>query len=130
MLSDNRRTRTGEDHGGIEDQRSVLRVRARGKEEQAPRDGITVGILGAVIGGALGYIITRNINVVENAIRVVLGLNLWSSSVYMFDKIPNEMNWGWALTFMGLAVVAAALGALTPAIVAALTKPVEVLRYD
>jgi lipoprotein-releasing system permease protein len=92
--------------------------------------GITVGILGAGVGGVLGYTITRNINVVENAIRVVLGLNLWSSSVYMFDKIPNEMDWGWALTFMLLAVVAAALGALTPAIVAALTKPVEVLRYD
>jgi lipoprotein-releasing system permease protein len=92
--------------------------------------GITVGILGAGVGLLLGYIITRNINVVENAIRVVLGLNLWSSSVYMFDKIPNEMDWGWALTFMLLAVVAAALGALAPAVVAALTKPVEVLRYD
>lgn len=92
--------------------------------------GVTVGVLGAGIGAVLGYIITKNINVVENGIRVVLGLNLWSSSVYMFDKIPNEMDWGWTITFMLLAVAAAALGALTPAIVAALTKPVEVLRYD
>jgi lipoprotein-releasing system permease protein len=92
--------------------------------------GITVGVAGAGIGVVLGYIITRNINVLEDGIRVVLGLNLWSSSVYMFDKIPNEVDWGWTFTFMLLAVVAAALGALTPAIVAALTKPVNVLRYE
>lgn len=92
--------------------------------------GVTVGIAGAGFGAVLGYIITRHINVLEDGIRVVLGLNLWSSSVYMFDKIPNEVDWGWTRTFMLLAVVAAALGALTPAIVAALTKPVEVLRYE
>ncbi len=92
--------------------------------------GVTVGVLGAGIGAALGYAITKNINAIENAIRVVFGLKLWSSSVYMFTKIPNEVDWASSLPIVGLAIGAAAVGALTPAIVAALTKPVEVLRYD
>jgi len=92
--------------------------------------GITVGCLGAGIGTILGYAITKNINAIEDGIRVLFGLKLWSSSVYMFDKIPNEVDWASSLPIVGLAVVAAAVGALTPAIVAALTKPVEVLRYE
>lgn len=92
--------------------------------------GVTVGLLGAGIGAILGYAITKNINVIEEGIRVLFGLKLWSSSVYMFDKIPNEVDWASSLPIIGLAIAAAALGALTPAIIAALTKPVEVLRYE
>ena len=66
----------------------------------------------------------------ERGISVVFGLKLWSSSVYMFDKIPDKVNWGWAVIFMFVAALAAALGALTPAVVAALTRPVDVLRYE
>ena len=92
--------------------------------------GIAVGLLGTGIGTILGYAITKNINAIEDGIRVLFGLKLWSSSVYMFDKIPNDVDWASSLPIIGLAVAAAALGALTPAIVAALTKPVEVLRYE
>jgi lipoprotein-releasing system permease protein len=92
--------------------------------------GITVGLLGAGIGAVLGYAITKNINAIEDGIRVLFGLKLWSSSVYMFSKIPNDVDWVSSLPIIALAVAAAALGALTPAIIAALTKPVEVLRYE
>ena len=92
--------------------------------------GITVGVVGAGIGAILGYAVTTNINAIEEGIRVVFGLKLWSSSVYMFDKIPNEVDWASSLPIIALAIGAAAVGALTPAIVAALTKPVEVLRYE
>jgi len=92
--------------------------------------GVTVGVAGAGVGTALGYVITRNINAIEDWIRVVFGLKLWSSSVYMFTKIPNEVDWASALPIVGLAIAAAAVGALIPAMVAALTRPVEVLRYE
>jgi ABC-type lipoprotein release transport system permease subunit len=50
--------------------------------------------------------------------------------VYLFNKIPNEVDWPWALRIVSLAIVAAAIGTLIPAIVAAATKPVEILRYE
>ncbi|MGB2806578.1 MAG: FtsX-like permease family protein [Sedimentisphaerales bacterium] len=92
--------------------------------------GFCVGIAGSIFGALLGYLITKNINVIEECIRKICGLKLWKSSVYMFSKIPNEVNWLWALAIVSIAIAAAVFGALVPAIVAARTKPVEILRYE
>jgi len=112
-----------------------------------------VGIVGSGLGTVLGYMITKNINTIEEYIRIVFGLKLWKSSVYMFSEIPNNVNWGSpvdiikllvaacqgklgignfdsAVEIIILSVAAAAIGALIPAIVAARTRPVEILRYE
>ena len=92
--------------------------------------GLCVGIIGAVIGLLIGYIVTVNVNTIEQWIRMLFGLKLWSSSVYIFNKIPNQFDWYWAVWVLVAAVVASALGALIPAIIAARTKPVKILRYE
>lgn len=92
--------------------------------------GACVGAVGSGAGVIFGYIITRNINTIENWIRIIFGLKLWKSSVYLFSKIPNQVDWFWAGRIILLAVAAAAIGTLIPAIVAARTKPVEILRYE
>ncbi len=92
--------------------------------------GACVGIAGSGMGIVLGYVITRNVNVIEKWINIIFGLKLWKSSVYMFSKIPNEVDWSMALRIAVLATIAAAVGTLIPAIVAAGTKPVEILRYE
>ncbi|MBN1505897.1 MAG: ABC transporter permease [Sedimentisphaerales bacterium] len=92
--------------------------------------GITVGVMGAGLGAALGYLITVNINFIEGWIRATFGLKLWQSSVYMFSRIPNVVDWQWAMILAGFSIAAAALGALLPAFLAARTRPVEVLRYE
>jgi len=92
--------------------------------------GVCVGTIGSGIGTALGYVFTKNINTIEKWIRIIFGLKLWKSSVYMFSKIPNEVDWSSALSIVLLSIIAAAIGTLIPAIVAAATKPVEILRYE
>jgi len=92
--------------------------------------GICVGIAGSAIGAVLGYIVIRNINTFENWIRIIFGLKLWRSSVYIFDKIPDRVDWSWSCWIILAAVAASALGALIPAILAAWTKPVDILRYE
>ena len=111
--------------------------------------GACIGIIGSGVGAVLGYVITKNISTIENGIRIIFGLKLWKSSVYMFSKIPNEVDWyatlltipiklygrEFAIKFelyniILLAIIAAAIGALIPAIVAARTKPVNILRYE
>jgi lipoprotein-releasing system permease protein len=89
-----------------------------------------VGAAGSGIGVVLGYIITTNINTIEEWIRIIFGLKLWRSSVYLFSKIPNEVDWSSALPIVLFAIIAAAVGAVIPAIVAARTRPVEILRYE
>ncbi|MCJ7778387.1 MAG: FtsX-like permease family protein [Sedimentisphaerales bacterium] len=92
--------------------------------------GSCVGITGSALGAMLGYIITKNLNAIEEGIRIVFGLKLWKSSVYMFSRIPSEVDWSAALPIVVFAIIAAAFGTLIPAIVAARTRPVEILRYE
>ena len=92
--------------------------------------GACVGVAGSAVGTVLGFIITKNINTIEHYIRIIFGLKLWKSSVYIFSRIPSEVNWPWAVSIAAAAVAAAAAGALIPAIVAAMTRPVEILRYE
>ncbi|GAG18409.1 unnamed protein product [marine sediment metagenome] len=92
--------------------------------------GACVGIVGSGLGALLGYVVTKNINTIEEWIRVIFGLKLWKSSTYIFEKIPNQLDLGAACWIILFAVVAAAIGALVPAIVAAKTRPVEILRYE
>jgi lipoprotein-releasing system permease protein len=92
--------------------------------------GISIGVAGSGLGAALGYAITRNINEIEGWIGVLFGIKLWRSSVYMFSHIPNQVDWNSALFFATLAMAAATVGALLPAVAAARTRPVEVLRHE
>jgi lipoprotein-releasing system permease protein len=89
-----------------------------------------IGIIGTAFGTAIGYSITKNINMVDEWIRIIFGLKLWKASVYMFSRIPNEVDWQ-AVVWIALSAIAgAAIGAVIPAISAAMTRPVNVLRYE
>ncbi len=92
--------------------------------------GICIGIVGSALGALLGYIVITNINVFENWIRIIFGLKLWRSSVYIFDKIPDKVDWSWSCWIILAAVAASALGALIPSIVAMGAKPIDILRYE
>ena len=92
--------------------------------------GLVIGLIGSGLGVVVGYLFTKNVNYIERLISVVFGLKLWKSSTYMFTKIPNQVSWE-SVVWVGLAaVVAAALGAVIPAIVAAAVRPVKILRYE
>jgi len=92
--------------------------------------GAFIGVIGSALGVLAGYAVTANINTLEGWIRIVFALKLWKSSVYMFSRIPNEVDWQAALWIALSAIAAAAAGALIPAIAAAGTRPVNVLRYE
>jgi lipoprotein-releasing system permease protein len=92
--------------------------------------GLAVGAVGSGLGVVLGWFFTRNVNVIEHWISVAFGLKLWKSSTYMFSRIPNEVDWPSAAWVAAAAVLAAAAGALIPAITAARVRPVRLLRYE
>jgi len=92
--------------------------------------GAVVGLVGCGLGTVLGCTFTHHINAIEDWLSLRLGLKLWDSSAYQFDQIPNQVAWGSVLDIVLLATAAACVGALVPAIVAARTRPVEILRYE
>jgi lipoprotein-releasing system permease protein len=92
--------------------------------------GLFVGVVGSFLGMVIGYIFVRNINAVEQWINVMFGLKIWKSSVYVFSKIPSEFDVYSAMWIVAAAIVAAAVGALIPAVAAARLRPVRILRYE
>jgi ABC-type lipoprotein release transport system permease subunit len=89
-----------------------------------------VGVVGSALGILLGIVITRNINTLAHWVRVVLGLKVWRSSIFMVEKIPNEICWDSVWWVSAAAIAACVIGAFIPAIVAARVEPVRILRYE
>jgi lipoprotein-releasing system permease protein len=92
--------------------------------------GIVNGVAGSTLGAALGWLVTRNIEMVEKGLTAMTGLKVWKASTYLFSKIPNQVNWTWAGWICLAAMAAAVVGALIPAIAAARVRPVKLLRYE
>jgi len=92
--------------------------------------GACVGIIGSGVGTVLGYVVTKNINVIEKQVSLIFGLKLWESSVYMFSRIPNEVDWHSVVSIVLATTAGAVIGALIPAVIAVRTRPVEILRYE
>jgi lipoprotein-releasing system permease protein len=92
--------------------------------------GITVGVLGSALGLLLGWLFVENVNHIERGIQQAFGLKIWKSSVYMFERIPDQVEWKLAFILAAAAVGSAVIGSLLPAILAAMVNPVKVLRYE
>ncbi len=89
-----------------------------------------IGAVGSCLGIIIGIVVTRNINILQELIRVIFGLKLWRASTYGLNEIPHEVNWPAVGPIVFLAIAGCVIGALIPAIVAARTNPVKILRYE
>lgn len=92
--------------------------------------GFFVGVVGAAVGFGLGYWFTLKVNEIEQWVRVTFGLKLWESSVYLFTKAPSVIDWSTVAWVLPAAIVAAAIGAVIPAIAASKIRPVKILQYE
>ena len=92
--------------------------------------GAAVGLIGGLLGTAIGYIFVRNINPIHDWVARTFGMVVWDREVFMFDLIPNEVQWIDAAAILLAAIVFGTIGATAPALVAARMQPVEALRYE
>jgi lipoprotein-releasing system permease protein len=92
--------------------------------------GLTIGIVGGLLGLAAGYGIVHNINFLHEQMGKLLHVQIWDPEVYAFDTIPNTMNPNEVAVIVSVAVISSVLGALVPAIRAARMDPVDSLRWE
>lgn len=92
--------------------------------------GMALGVVGALLGLLLSYLIVVNINPIHDGLTELLGFVLWDPDVYFFTRIPNRMQPKHAAAVMAGGVLLSLLGALLPAIRAARMDPARALQFE
>jgi lipoprotein-releasing system permease protein len=92
--------------------------------------GSAVGLIGAALGTVLGRYFVHYINPIHDWVGRRLGFQVWDRKQFMFEKIPNTVDWPGVALIVACAVLAGLVGALIPAIRAGRMQPVEALRYE
>jgi lipoprotein-releasing system permease protein len=94
------------------------------------RYGLVIGVVGGVLGGLTAFAIVHNINPIHEWMGQALEIQIWDPRVYYFTSIPNKVNWVHAAIVMIGFVLASGIGALVPAMRAAMLHPVRALRFE
>jgi lipoprotein-releasing system permease protein len=92
--------------------------------------GLLLGVVGSLLGTALGLLITININTIEYWLSKATGLEVFPRKIYYFDEIPTDIQAMHVVLINVGAVAIAVLFSVLPALRAALLHPVRALRYE
>jgi lipoprotein-releasing system permease protein len=92
--------------------------------------GLSLGLVGAGAGLALGLAIVRNINGIRAVVERATGEQVFDPSIYYFFKIPTIVHPFTVLWIVAGAVAIAVGASVLPALRAARLQPVEALRHD
>jgi lipoprotein-releasing system permease protein len=92
--------------------------------------GGAIGMIGSIIGTVSGCAFVWNINPIADWIANTTGFTPWNRETFMFEKIPDQVDFGTAIWIVCGAIIAGVFGSLLPAVIAAMRQPVEALRYE
>ena len=93
--------------------------------------GMLISSAGAILGLFTGVWFVRNDNWIHDHILWrIFGISIWNRKIYVFSKIPDQVDPHAVMWIVIFAILAGLLGALIPAIIAARQDPVEALRYE
>jgi lipoprotein-releasing system permease protein len=92
--------------------------------------GTAIGVIGTVIGGALGLLIAVNAEPLRAWISEVIGVRIFPPEVFFLSALPSKVDPTEVTVVLCLALGISFLATLYPAWRAAQYDPVEALRYE
>lgn len=92
--------------------------------------GIFIGLLGTLIGLALGVAAALNVSDFIAWLEGFLGIQFLSGDVYFINYLPSELDWQDVRFIVSAAFVMTVLATLYPAWQASKVDPAEALRYE
>ena len=92
--------------------------------------GGVIGVLGTGTGLVLGFVFLFFRQNLVNAVQFVTGQNLWDPKIRFLTELPSRADPAEIIAIALMALVLSFLATLYPALRAASTDPVQVLRYE
>ncbi len=92
--------------------------------------GASIGILGTLIGAAMGLAVTDNIADIKEWLEGVIDNKLFPSEVYFLSRLPALIDWSEVSQVVGMGLGLSFLATVYPSWRAARLDPVEALRYE
>lgn len=92
--------------------------------------GASIGIIGTVLGAALGVGFALNVERIRQWLEGLTGTELFSDEIYFLSQLPAVIDWHEVIAVVVMALVLSVLATLYPAWRAAHLDPVEALRYE
>lgn len=91
--------------------------------------GAVIGLIGVLLGGALGALAASWITELVAMIESLLGIQFLHSDVYPISYLPSDLRWGDWWLVCGVSYAICLLATLYPAWRASRVQPAEVLSY-
>jgi lipoprotein-releasing system permease protein len=92
--------------------------------------GALIGMIGTVIGAAIGIVVAWNIDVIVPAIERMFNIQFLAKDVYYISDLPSQLLWSDVSMIVVLSFVLSLLATLYPSWKAAKMNPAEALRYE
>lgn len=94
------------------------------------RYGLMIGVTGGVMGISLAVVIVVNFNTIHAWLGERMGVVVWDPAVYAFERLPSEVHPLHAALVFISGILVCGLGAVVPAVRAALMDPVRAIRFE
>lgn len=91
--------------------------------------GTLIGVVGTLVGVALGVLVATNLDVLVAMVETAFGMKFLAPDIYFISDFPTQLRWSDVAVIAGIALGLALSSTLYPAWRGAAMPPAEALRY-
>ena len=93
-------------------------------------DGLSVGVVGTILGLILGLLFCANIETIRQWLGSLAGRDLFSAEIYFLSQLPAKVDFVEVSCVVSMALALSFLATLYPSWKASKVDPAEALRYE